>query len=95
MKIVEQTPGRLKLCDRGWTLWLKFLPMALIGLGMMPLGKHTIFSCQRSSTLNAQCTLEQTSFLVSTRRPIPPSSIHGATLRQRCRNPLSSGDGAL
>ncbi len=85
MKIVEQTPGRLKLCDRGWTLWLTFLPMALIGLGMMPLGKHTVFSCQRSSPLNAQCTLEQTSFLVSTRRPIPPSSIHGATLRQRSR----------
>ncbi|BAU44383.1 tetratricopeptide repeat protein [Leptolyngbya sp. O-77] len=90
MKIVEQTPGRMKLRDRGWSLWLTFLPMALIGLGIMPLGRHTIFSCQRASTLSAQCTLEETNFLVSTRRPIPPSSIHGAVVKRR-----SSGRGSV
>lgn len=85
MKIMEQTPERLKLCDRGWTLWLTFLPMALIGLGIMPLGKHTVFSCQRASTLSAQCTLEEKNVLVSTRRPIPVSSIRGVTVERHYR----------
>lgn len=85
MEIVEQTSEQLKLRDRGWTLWLTFLPMALIGLGIMPLGKHTVFSCQRASTLSAQCTLEEKNFLVSTRRPMAASSIRGVTVRRHSR----------
>ncbi|GAB4442809.1 MAG: hypothetical protein OHK0035_35670 [Cyanobacteria bacterium J069] len=86
MKILEQTPARLTLRDRGVMLWLTFAAMAIAGIGIMPLGKHTIFSCQRASTLSAQCTLQEKSFLVSTRRPIPPSSIRGVLVVRHARS---------